>query len=82
MIGKVVGRRLGWPDDRIRSLSDEERAMTGAVELTEPSAGPPDCAFHRRLAEHARGIGAWGEIGAMRRALGFRAAAPSALPLR
>jgi hypothetical protein len=72
--GIAIGRRVGWSEERLKTLADDERALGLAVAQPAEEEDPWGCGSARRTIEQARLLAALGEIGAMRQALADRRA--------
>jgi hypothetical protein len=69
-IGIGMARRLGWPQERIRSIEEERDALYEAATREAPSIVElGSCKDARRALDHFREIGAQGELGSARSAL-------------
>ena len=68
-IGAGLGRRvLDWPEERIKALDDERRALSGALpRAAEESDDDVSCRRFQRDIGRALDVGRYGELGALRR---------------
>jgi hypothetical protein len=78
-IGIGMAKRLGWPQERIRSIEEERDALyEAATREASSTVELSSCKDVRRALDHFREIGAHGELGSARNAL---AASGRAIPL-
>lgn len=67
-LGASIGRRVGWPAERLSALQDERDAIAQLGEQAVP-AHPWSCAALGHTLNHMVAVGQHGELVAMRRAL-------------
>lgn len=69
-IGSSMGKRLGWPAERLETLREEREALFGTAARDQPRIdGSHGCADVRRELDRFREVAAYGELGTLRRAV-------------
>jgi hypothetical protein len=69
-IGLGIARRLGWPPEQIKSLEDEQEALSAAVGSATPHViDEGSCAELHHALDHFRDLGVYGELETARRAV-------------
>ena len=68
--GASIGKRVGWPTERTDAIKAEFAALSQAVANMGADPDQPTCAGLRRELDYVRSLGAYGEVGAMRRLAG------------
>ena len=69
-VGAGIGRRMGWPAERLDAIKEEDRVLTQVVADLLGDPVEQSCAGERKLLAYMRSMGTDGEIGAMRRLAG------------
>jgi hypothetical protein len=70
VVGTAIGERSGWPAERVQALRDERDAIAEVSAKAMPQL--PDllgCDAQQRFGRYLAEVGAYGELGALRRAL-------------
>lgn len=69
-IGLGMAKRLGWPQEQIKSLGDEQEALYAAVGSATPHVvDEANCKELRQALDHFRDLGVYGELETARRAV-------------
>jgi hypothetical protein len=69
-MGLGIGKRLGWPQERIQALQEESMALLGAIESAVPQGiVGGSCKELRQTIDYFRDLRSYGELGTARRAV-------------